>query len=435
MNFLFQILDRILWPKKPPSSIGVLRAQKLARYPFALLRDLSLGELNLRAMSLVYTTMLAFVPMAFFVFAMAQVLGVHNQLEPIILGVLEPLGPRAAEVAANITGFFDNLSGGWLAAFSMGLLLLTVVSMAQKVESSFNYVFRVDRPRHFVRRFGEYLSVIIIGPLAMAISLGLIATLKSTPLIERLQGFESLAAWIERFGNTVPWLIAVSTFTALYLLIPNTRVRFSAAAIGGISAGIVWTAAGMIFASLVALSTRFEAIYSGYATVIILMLWLYLSWLILLLGLQFTFYLQHPFYLRYGHRTVPVDNSTRERLSLGIMLLVAREFAQPSHGWTGESLAAALRVPRHTVEPIIGALSHARLITTASDDRIIPARDIRGIRLAEIVSAVRGGVNTAISPAEGVYPAVEPVARRIDSAIAAELSDRSLADLLDESAG
>ena len=432
MEFLLQLADRTLWPDSPPANRHIARLQVMARYPYSLIRDLASGELNLRAMSLVYTTMLSIVPMLFFLFAVAQVLGVHEQLEPWIFGVLEPLGPRAEEIAANITEFFDNISGGFLAALSVGLLLLTVVSMAQKVEGSFNYVWRVDRPRGFVRRFGEYLSVIIIGPLVMALATGLIASLSSTALAERLQTSASIAAWIASLGRAVPYVLVVSAFTALYLLIPNTRVRFRPALMGGIAGGVVWTAGGLLFASLVSLSTRLDAIYSGFATVVILMLWLYLSWLILLLGLQLSFYLQNPFHLRYGHRTEPIDNAARERLSLSIMLLIARDFANPRHGWTNESLAAALRVPRYLLEPIVNALRDRGLIDKTSGDRLIPGRDIRAIRLAEIIAAIRGDPRSALIHPDEIHLPVETIARHIDAAIAAELGDRSLAELVDE---
>jgi membrane protein len=431
MEFLLKVAERILWPASPPANPYLGRLQALARYPFSLIRDLASGELNLRAMSLVYTTMLAIVPMLFFLFAVAQVLGVHEQLEPWIFSVLEPLGPRAEEITANITAFFDNISGGFLAALSVGLLLLTVVSMAQKVEGSFNYVWRVDRPRGFARRFGDYLSVIIIGPLVMALATGMIASLSSTRLAERLQT-SAAAAWIGGLGELLPYLLVISAFTALYLLIPNTRVRLRPALTGGLAGGVVWTAGGLLFANLVSLSTQLDAIYSGFATVIILMLWLYLSWLILLLGLQLSFYVQNPFHLRYGHRTEPIDNGARERLSLSIMLLIAQDFARPRHGWTSESLASALRVPRYLLEPIVNSLRSRGLVDRSSGDRLIPGRDTRNIRLVEIIAAIRGDAQSELIPPDEIHMPVAAIARHIDAAIAEELGDRSLAELVDE---
>jgi membrane protein len=362
----------------------------------------------------------------------AQVLGVHEDLEPFLLAFLEPLGPRAAEIADSITEFVDNISGGVLAAFSIALLLLSAVSMAQKVESSFNYVWRVDRPRNFARRFGEYLSVIIIGPLVMVIATGLIASLSSNMLVERLQRSESIAAWIARLGDALPYLLVIGAFIALYLLIPNTRVRFKPALIGGIAGGFAWTASGLAFAKLVVTSTRFEAIYSGFATVIILMLWLYLSWLILLLGLKLAFYVQNPFYLRYGHGTQAIDNTTRERLSLTVMLMVAQDFADPKQGWTADGLASSLLVPRHLLEPIVSRLMQQGMIAKTTEDRLVPGRDMRSIRLADIIDAVRGSHRGEVTLVDVRTASVEAIVDRIGSAIAEELGERTLADLADE---
>jgi membrane protein len=110
------------------------------------------GDLTLRAMSLVYTTMLAIVPLLAFVFAVLKGLGVHRDLEPILQGFLSPLGPRAGELTDRIIEFVDNVSGSALASIGIVLLLYTALSMAQKVESSFNFVWRVDHPRSFARR-------------------------------------------------------------------------------------------------------------------------------------------------------------------------------------------------------------------------------------------------------------------------------------------
>ena len=109
--------------------------------------------------------------------------------------------------------------------------------------------------------------------------------------------------------------------------------------------------------------SRYEAIYSGFAIVIVAMIWLYLSWLILLLGAQLAFYLQNPEYLRLGQRTRAMSNALRERLALSTMLLVGRDFEKPGHGWRVESLAARIRVPRHLLEPSWMALTDAGLLT------------------------------------------------------------------------
>ena len=405
---------------------------RAARYVYALVRDLATGELSLRAMSLVYTTMLAIVPLLAFMFSVAKGLGFHRELQPVLLRFLEPIGPRAEEITSNVVNFVDNLSSGTLAAISIALLLYTALSMAQKVESSFNFVWRVDRPRSLTQRFSEYLSVMFVGPLLMVISNVLIAALSNALVLERLAEIGPFGSWLAVLGSMLPYALVIGAFTFLYLFIPNTKVHLRPALIGGLFAGIAWAASGYFFTSIVAGSTRLEAIYSGFAIVIVLMFWLYVSWFILLLGSQLAYYLQNPYQLRMGRRIESVANDLRERLAINTMLLVGRDFANPDHGWSTASLAAKLRVPKGSLEPVIGALMHAQLLAETADGKMIPARDPRGIAVTDIVAAVRRGARTRVTDgSEDWNKTVDSVANRINDAIEQSLAGRTLADLVD----
>ncbi|MGW8370236.1 MAG: YihY/virulence factor BrkB family protein, partial [Gammaproteobacteria bacterium] len=285
MDPLLNFLRRKLWPPTEPKNPVLRWLLELGRYAFALGRDFITGELSLRAMSLVYTTMLAIVPALAFAFAIAKGLGMHNQFEPALEEVLAPLGSQAAEIAHNVTGFVDNVNGLVLGGLSIGVLLLTAMSMAQKVESSFNYVWRVDRPRTFGRRFSEYLSVMLMGPLVMAIAFGAITSLSSATIVEWLREHsETFALWIGYLGNLVPVIMIVAAFVFLYMFIPNARVKIVPALIGGTIGGVVWAASAFLFANFATGSSRFQAIYSSFATIFVLLFWIYISWLILLLG-------------------------------------------------------------------------------------------------------------------------------------------------------
>ena len=166
-----------LWPPDLPAVLWRRNLLIVARFVYALIRELASGELSLRAMSLVYTTMLEIVPLLALSFSILKGLGFHRQMEPLLQSVLAPLGPRSEELTATIIGFVDNVQGSALAGVSLTLLLLTAFSLAQKVENSFNFVWRVDRPRSFGRRFSEYLSVMLAGPVIMSIAMGMLATI------------------------------------------------------------------------------------------------------------------------------------------------------------------------------------------------------------------------------------------------------------------
>jgi membrane protein len=430
MELITRPIERRLWNKgstaPPPYWLIV------ARFAYALLRDFFHGDLTLRAMSLVYTTMLAIVPLLAFAFSLVKTFGLHRELEPMLRGFLAPLGPRAGELSGQIITFVDNVSGFALGSISIAILLYSALSMAQKVESSFNFVWRVDRPRSFARRFSEYLSFMLVGPLIMSIAMGFTATLSSTAAMTRLREIGVIGEMFEVFSRFTPYALIIASFSFLYVFVPNTRVQLVPALIGGVFAGILWAGGGSVFTSFIVSMSRYEAIYAGFAIVIVAMIWLYLSWLILLLGAQLAFYVQHPEYLPLGQRSLTSSNTARERLALSTMLLVGRDFDKPGHGWRIEGVASQLRVPRHLLEPVVGALMGAGLLMRTNENRLIPGRDLRRIAVVDILAAVRSSTPELHHEADDQWnPTVAAVADDIEAAIRRTLGERTLADLVD----
>jgi membrane protein len=306
MDFVLDPIERRLWPRSRADDARVPRWLTVARYAFALLRDFTRGELNLRATSLVYTTMVAIVPLLALSFSAMRALGLHRSLEPLIMGVLAPIGPRAGELTERIMHSIDNVPGSTLASVSVVLLIVSALSMAEKVETSFNFVWRVDRPRSYWRRFTEYLGIILIGPALMSIAIGFAASLRSDALMERVEQLGPLGHWLAVSSGLAPYVLVILVNIFLYVYVPNTRVHLKPATLAGVLAGATWAAMGGLFTSFVVNVTRNEAIYSGFAIVLAAMIWLQVSWLILLLGAQLSFYLQNPACLRPS-QTVPSD--------------------------------------------------------------------------------------------------------------------------------
>jgi membrane protein len=381
-------------------------------------------------MSLVYTTMIAIVPLLAFAVALLKGLGLHREMQPLLTNFFSPLGPRAEELTQRIVEFVDNISGTVLAGVAIVILLYSAMAMAQKVEGSFNFVWRVDRPRNFARRFTEYLSFMFVGPMLMSVAMGFTATLASAAARSRLSEMEPIGAWLVGLSSLTPYVLVIAGFSVLYILIPNTRVHVKPAVIGGVFAGVLWAGSGNLFTGFVVSVSRMEGIYSGFAIVLVAMIWLHLSWLILLLGAQLAFYLQNPEYLRLGKRTESMSNGLRERLALSTMLLVGHDFDKPGHGWRTESLAAKMRIQRHLLEPVIASLMHADLLTRTADHRLMPARDPRRIALAEIFDAVRNPDRDSSHDNEW-NDTVRVLSETVDAAIRAACRDRTLADIVD----
>lgn len=431
MQLLIDYIERHLWPTRSSGDDAAPWWLTVARYSFALLRDFLHGELSLRAMSLVYTTMLTIVPLLAFAFAVLKGLGFHRELEPLLQNFMAPLGPRGAEITMRIVEFVDNVSGSALASVSIIILLLSAFSLAEKVEGSFNSVWRVDRPRSFLRRFSDYLSVIFVGPLLMTFAMGLLATLASATATSWIRSIEPIGTWIANLSSLTPYVMVIAGFTCLYVFVPNTQVRWKAALIGGVFGGVLWAGTGSLFTTFVISVSRTEAIYSGFAIVIVAMLWLHVSWIVLLLGAQLSFYAQNPEYLRLGERAESLANALRERLALSAMLLVGRDFATPGHGWRIESLAARIRVPRHLLAPVIGSLMDAGLLARTNEQRLIPAKDPRNIPVSAILDAMRHPDADSQTASDDWNPTVAALADGIEHAITAAVGRQSLADLVD----
>ncbi|HUL83259.1 MAG TPA: YhjD/YihY/BrkB family envelope integrity protein [Gammaproteobacteria bacterium] len=431
MDFVLGALERRLWPRAGLPEDYTPPWLVVARYAFALLRDFLGGELSLRAMSLVYTTMIAVVPLLAFSFSVLKALGLHHDLEPLLMGFLTPIGPRASELTQRIIGYVDNVNGSVLASVSVVLLIVSALSMAQKVEASFNFVWRVDRPRSFIRRFSEYLSVMLVGPALMSIAIGFTASLASDAVMARLEELGHVGHWLAGLSALAPYVLVIATFVFLYVFVPNTRVRLRPALLAGFIAGAAWAAIGNLFTSFVVNVSRNEAIYSGFAIVLAAMIWLHLSWLILLLGTQLGFYVQNPDYLRLGQRTEVMSNGLRERLALNAMLLIGRDFEQPGHGWRIESLAARIRIARHLLEPVVSSLMRAGLVTRTTEHRLLPARDPRRITVSDILDAVRAtDGDPHHAPAEEWSATVQQIGDSVERAIRDAVGAHTLAELV-----
>jgi membrane protein len=401
------------------------------RYPFALVRDLLTGELNLRAMGLVYTTLLSLVPLAAFAFAVLKGLGVHRDLEPLIYEFLRPIGERATELTAQFMNFVDNVRGDVLGSVGLAFLLYTVISTIQKLEEAFNFAWHVERPRSIMRRVSEYLSLMVVGPVFIVVVFSLFGALGSNDAMRWLTEHEPFGTILRGLGVIGPFLFVTGVFTFLYDFVPNTRVRLKPAFIGGLVAGLLWAGSGALFARIVAASAQMVAIYAGFAIFLAALIWIYLSWLILLIGAQLSFYVQNPRYLRVGQGHVRLTSALRERLAFTVMLLIARKFVAGESPWQLRALSEDLQIPGSALATVTRSLEHAGLLTLTEDEELIPARDLEGIQLTDILQAVRDErrYDTWLLWRARTEPAADEVANSLEAGMRERIAGTSLREL------
>jgi len=407
------------------------RAVRLLRYPYALVRDLLRGDINLRAMSLVYTSLLSVVPLMAFSFSIFKGLGIHRDLEPIIYEFFRPVGNNATELTARVMGFVENISSGVLGSLGLAFLLFTVVSTIQKIEESMNFVWRVERPRSFARRVSEYLSLMVVGPILIVAVLGMTAAASDSALMQKLADVGALGDAVAFFGRSSSFLLVASVFTFLYMFIPNTRVRFKSAVIGALVAGLLWVMVGAAFAAFVVYSTQLALVYSSFAILITALIWIYLAWLILLIGAQLSFYVQNPQYLRRGQQEIRMTPALCEQLALNVMYLVGRAFRGGEPGWTTSKLASRLEVPSALLGTVVRALESANLLIAAEDERLMPGRDMAQIDLSQIVDAARRHHRGEPGLHVRGTPAAERLATVIELALRERLEGKTLSELVE----
>lgn len=361
----------------------------VARRAYAVGRELMEGQLTMRAASLVYSTLLALVPLLAVSFSLLKAFGVHNELEPFLLQLLTPLGPAAAEISNRLIGFVGNLKVGVLGALSTGLLLVTVFLLMQKIEAAFNYTWHVREVRRPTKRFSDYFSVIIIVPFLAFAALGAMASVTSTTVMQALMEVEPLAAIIELATKLVPYLLIVIAFTFLYIFLPNTKVRLGPALVGAAIAGLLWQMSGWAFGAFVVNSGKYTAIYSAFASLILFIIWVFLSWLILLVGASIAFYQQHPEHLVAHPRHVALSNRLKEHLALCIMYLVGRAHYQDGEALRMEALAPQLRAPAEGLVGVLEALENAGLLRRTQDGAYLPGRPLETTQVRAVLDAVR----------------------------------------------
>lgn len=391
-DLLKKQLNQLLWEREPTTrweALGLV----VARHGAVLTRDLVDGQLSMRAMSMVYTTLLSLVPILALGFSLLKALGVHNSLEPVLINLLAPLGPQADELVANVIGFVENIKVGVLGSLGVGLLLYAALSMIQKVEGSFNFIWRIEKSRGIGQRFGEYLSVLTVGPLLVFLAMGITASVMNSTLIARLGEIEPFGVLIAIAGRLLPYLLIIGLFTFMYAFMPNTRVKLKAALCGGLLAGILWQSASLAFASFASGATNYNAIYSGFAIIIFLLIWLYLGWLILLLGCQLAFYVQHPEHLSPEKHAPYLDGRSAEYLGLALMAEISERFITGQPPLDADELSRVLHAPPDHVDRLLEILLHHQLLAVTEGDRqsLLPRRDPDSLQLGELWKLIRSG--------------------------------------------
>ena len=384
--------------------------------------------LNLQAMSLTYSTLLSLVPFLAVMFSVLKAFGVQNALEPFLAQMLQPLGAEGSEVTNTIIGFVENIRVGILGAAGVALLFYTVVTLVAKIEDALNQIWRLPRSRSWGQRVTAYLSVVLVGPVMVFTALALTASAQSYWLVERLFRIGFVSYIFTLTTSVMPFILLCATFTFLYKLIPYTKVRLTSALVGGAAAGLLWQLVGIAFAAFVANSAQYAAIYSSFAIMIVFLVWVYVGWLIFLIGAEVAYFHQHPHaFIREalhgarGHRF-------QEWLALSALVEITRRHFSDRPPWKPTELAASLGVS--SLENFIDDFVQAGILLRSADpEGVALARSPESVSVKDILDIV---CDSAAQHLKNSGPAAEILARR-DRAVHEALEGATLKSLTSES--
>lgn len=367
-----------------PVARWAVRQYKLLFYT---VQGLSSHGTMVRSAALTFYTLMSLVPVVALVFAVVKGFGLAEGLEQNLYEVL----PQSPEVIDYVVGFAQKAlartQGGWVALVGVLTLFWAVIKVFGSIEDAFNNIWEVRSTRSAARKYGDYIAVVVVAPILWVISSSMgnyaaeILGVAGSPALEVLSRAGSLV---------VAWVM----FTFIYVVLPSTKVRFTAALTAGVVAGTAFVLFQWGYVYLQRWMTSYNAIYGSFAALPLFLLWMQISWEILLLGGELSFAYQNVARFDEERESLLVSYDCRRKLMVGVMVLVSRAFRDGRGAVSFSEIRDRLDVPTRIMNNILYTLVQARMLSeirtegTDYDLEYAPARDISTLRVYDILSAV-----------------------------------------------
>jgi membrane protein len=376
-------------------------------------------RLDVRAMALTYMSLFAVVPALVVVFS---IVNAFNGMDALWKGVHEYLlanlavGARAS-IEPYLDRFVRNAHATSAGVVGGAFLIFSAVALFGHVERAVNDIWSVRKPRPLAQRALIYWAGLTLGPLLLA---------GSVALGHAVGTFLAHAPVGQVMARIAAVLLSCTLFTALYLWVPATRVRPHAAAVGGLVAGIAWELAKGLYTYAVGRFFRYHAIYGSVAAFPIFLLWLYVSWVLVLFGARISFVVQHARVLLRGHaaESTPLG---RELLAARAMLEVALAYRDGAAPPDPGEVALRIETFGEPVREILATLRAKRLVLEVSGGGVVPARPLEQITLADVRHAVSGDPPTFAG--DSTEALVSGVIAAAEGAAAEALATQTYAEL------
>lgn len=400
-------------------------------------KDYMRDNCALRASALTFYSLLSIVPVVALAFGISKGFGLEQRLE----SQLHQRFAGQEEVISRVIDFarslLENTKGGLIAGIGVLVLIWSAVKVLNHIEATLNHIWKV-RARSAIRKFTDFLSIMIISPLLVVVSssVNVYITAEITALTSKLALLQAASPYIFFLLKLLPFGLIWLLFILIYLVMPNTQVRISSALLSGFIAGSFYQILQGVYINAQILVSKTNAIYGSFAALPFFLMWLQLSWMIVLLGAEIAYAHQHVghFSMAADYRRISMD--LRRRYTLHVLRLVIGRFQKGLRPFTVDQIAKTLKLPYLLVSQLIVDLQTSCLVSAVRAEKnngqaaYQPARDINGITIGSVLEALdkAGGANWPASD----DPELDRVSRALDevqSALRKGPADRLVKDL------
>jgi membrane protein len=362
---------------------------------------------SLMASALTFYTLLSIVPAVALGFGIAKGFGMQEVLKKQLLEEMR----GQEEIISNVITFSDRLldqtRGGLIAGIGIIVLVWLIIKLLGNIERSFNDIWGVPYSRSFGRKLSDYISVLFIAPILMIVSSGITVfiTTQSAYIARRLEILGPVSALISIFLKALPYCVIWLLFTFIYIFMPNTKVNLKSGILGGIVAGTIYEIVQWFYISFQVGVTKYGAIYGGFAVLPLFMIWLQISWLIVLFGAEITFAHQNVDTYEFEPESLMASASLKRLLALGISQICVRRFYKGDKPWGAHEISNALGIAVRLTNQILYDLVQCGILaetvgTDEKDPLYQPARDLNLISINSVIQALDEHGNKDMPPAD-----------------------------------
>lgn len=421
-----------IWRREPAPSAWRRAGRRALQLAVIVGQGTARDQTLLRASALTYFTMLSLIPLLALALSLVEAFGVSADLAHLVVDRIAAGSPEARD---RILELVERVDFGRLGALGAGALGVTTVLAIGAVERAFNQIWGVERERSLPRRFADYLAVLVVAPLLLGIAVSVGASLRSHTAVQAVLQRSELSGLARSALGAVPGVLQWLGFAFLYGWMPNTKVRWVPALVGGALAALLFSLAQWLYLGFHIGVARSNALFGSFAALPLLLVWIYVSWVVVLVGCELAFAWQNLASFRQARAGEEPGPAAREAIALAVAARMARGFRAGTGGFTAEGLAEELDVPVRTVRAVLARLEERDLVAPRGGgdaDAYQLARAAEGIPVADVLAAMRGPRHFGgHDPAES---GVGELLASLDRSTQEVLQGRSLAELAAERA-